>query len=135
MSQFPVGHTVRRTATVTEQMIDEFARLSGDTSRLHMDRDFAIARGFRGRVAHGTLLGALISGLIGTELPGDAGVLHELKLAFHQPCCAGDDIALQSTVIDAHDTLQVLTCEVVISLASGDTLVKGRYRSGLLASP
>jgi hypothetical protein len=132
--RFPVGLTAQHTARITGSLIDDFARLSGDHSRVHMDAEFARANGFRGRVAHGALLGALVSGVIGTELPGDAGLLHELHLTFRRPCCEGDDIEIRATVAEVHDVLQLISCDVVIALADGQVLSRGHYRSGLLGA-
>jgi 3-hydroxybutyryl-CoA dehydratase len=129
--RFPVGRSAERSLTVTEAMIDRFAALSGDTSRLHMDRDFAIARGFRGRVAHGALLAACISGLVGTELPGDAGVLQEVSLSFRSACCDGDRIVITATVKEVHVALATIFCDVVIRADDGRLIAKGTYRSGV----
>lgn len=120
-----------RSLTVTDAMIDRFAALSGDASRLHMDREFAVARGFRGRVAHGALLGAFVSGLVGTELPGDAGVLQEMSLSFRSACCDGDQIVITATVKEVHDALATIFCDVVIRADDGRLIAKGTYRSGV----
>ncbi|MBM3776036.1 MAG: acyl dehydratase, partial [Acidobacteria bacterium] len=72
-----LGRTAEREIPVTADLIDRFVLLSGDNSAIHVDDAAARARGFRGRVAHGMLLGSLVSAVIGTELPGHIGVLQE----------------------------------------------------------
>ena len=57
--------------TVTEEMIDRFADLSGDLNPLHMHAEAAQRHGFPNRVAHGVLTLSFLSRLIGMEMPGD----------------------------------------------------------------
>lgn len=60
----PVGFeftTPRR--TVTEADIVNFAGLSGDFNPLHTDDDFAATTPFGGRIAHGVLVLAMVTGL------------------------------------------------------------------------
>ena len=129
--RFPVGRLAQRSLTVTGAMIERFAEVSGDTSRLHVDRAFALSRGFRGRVAHGALLVSLVSRLIGTELPGDDGVLQEVRLSFRRACCEGDEIVITSTVAEVHDALETLRCDVVIRDTAGQLIARGSYQSGV----
>jgi len=56
--------------TVTEETINEFARISGDYNPLHMDENYASSTKFERRVCHGMLLASFFSRLIGMYLPG-----------------------------------------------------------------
>lgn len=49
--------------TITEDVIDHFADLTGDRFAIHMDNAAARALGFERRVAHGLLILSLIDGL------------------------------------------------------------------------
>jgi 3-hydroxybutyryl-CoA dehydratase len=128
-----IGRRATRKVAMTTALIDRFAAISGDSSPLHMDASFARACGFRGRVAHGELLGALISGLIGTELPGARGVLQEIRLGFHNPCYEGDEITIEIQVSDHHVSVNAVSCEVRVRNREELLLVKGVFRSGLIA--
>ena len=131
---FPVGRSVSRTVRMTAGLIDSFVLLSGDCSPLHVDDSFARARGFLGRVAHGALLGALVSGVIGTELPGEAGVLQEIHLAFHNPCYEGDELTIEVHVSEEHVSVNALSCQIRVCSSDGRLLAKGGFRSGLVVS-
>lgn len=48
--------------TVTQEMVDTFARLTGDPVRLHTDVEFARTTPFGGTIAHGRLTLSLIGG-------------------------------------------------------------------------
>jgi len=80
------------------------------------------------------LLGSLVSSVIGTQLPGKVGVLQEIALSFRNPCYIGDEIAIDVTVSEFHEPLQLLFCKVEIRNGSGQLLANGRFRSGLLGS-
>ena len=55
---------------VSEAEQSSFAVLSGDFNPLHLDSDFAQARGLAGSVVYGGLIVAKVSQVIGMRLPG-----------------------------------------------------------------
>lgn len=132
---FTIGQTATRSVQVTQDLIDRFAALSGDAAPLHVDIECARARGFTACVAHGALLSALASSIIGTELPGASGILHELGLSFHRPCIAGDTVTVAVTVTDVHDALRLVAGEIEIKNCEGQLVARGRFRSGLMDEP
>ena len=79
-------------------LLDHFAACSGDYSPIHMSREAAAARGQGGRVAHGMLLGALLSRLVGCHLPGRRAFLLSTTLKFHQPCLEGERVLVMGRV-------------------------------------
>jgi 3-hydroxybutyryl-CoA dehydratase len=85
LDDLPVGYRDAFEVDVTEADVLRFAELSGDHAPLHTDPDFARAQGLGGRVAHGLLLGALVSRLVGMQLPGRYGILQSVELAFRRP--------------------------------------------------
>lgn len=83
--------------TVTADMVDRFADLSGDRFALHMNDAAARALGFPARVAHGLLVLSLIDGLK-NQSPAQLRAVASLgwDIAFRAPVLAGD--SLQATV-------------------------------------
>jgi acyl dehydratase len=75
---FEVGRT-RETAarTITDADIAAFADVSGDHNPLHEDDAYARAAGFEGRIAHGVLGLAVVTGLL-----NQAGLTRGTLLAF-----------------------------------------------------
>jgi len=136
MTQTPIaewaGKSAQRTVVVTEELLDRFVEVSGDSSPIHVSPVAAQERGFAGRVGHGLLLGSLVSSVIGTQLPGKDGILQEVKLSFHNPCYLGDTIVIDVKVTEVHESVRALTCSVRVSNQSGLLLARGHFRSGLL---
>lgn len=126
-----IGRNAVRDVRITEDLIDQFASLSGDDSPIHVSSDAARQCGLRTRVAHGMLLAALVSGVIGTELPGQDGLLHEVHLSFRNPCYPGDLITIEVTVVEAFESVQTLILDVRVARSDGLVLATGRIQSGL----
>jgi len=64
-----VGDTVRFSKPLDEGDVEAFAEISGDTNRLHLDRDYATGTRFDERIVHGTLVAGTISAAL-ARLPG-----------------------------------------------------------------
>src|SRR5271170_5926473 len=96
IDEFLEGMTFRWTKTITADDVDRFAKISGDTSPLHLSEAFALERGFRGRVVHGALLASYISQIIGVHFPGENCLLQSLSIKFHAPCFIEDTIEIKA---------------------------------------
>jgi len=83
---------------VSRDDIDRFAALSGDRNPLHVDADFARARGFPDVVAHGYLLGSKVSALVGMLLPGRDCLILETTMAYPKPIHPGDVVRVAGEV-------------------------------------
>jgi 3-hydroxybutyryl-CoA dehydratase len=112
LDDISVGQSAAITWEVSSSDIDQFALLSGDYNPLHMNDDHAKAHGFDNRVAHGFLLGAKISGLIGMYLPGKKCLLLDQKLAFPNPIYVGDNVTITAEVISFHHELGILELKI-----------------------
>lgn len=126
-----IGMKAERTVLITPALVDGFIEISGDSSPIHVSDEAAQARGFEGRVVHGLLLGALLSGLLGTRLPGERGLLQNLEFDFRAPCSIGDEISISAWVVDFHESVNTLKIKFLISNQRGQVLAKGSVRSGL----
>lgn len=123
LSDLVVGQCSQVTWHVTETELDQFAALSGDHNPLHMDADYAGDHGFAARVAHGFLLGAKLSGLIGMTLPGRRCLLLEQSLAYPNPVYPGDTVDITATVQDIHAELSLITLKVRATVQRDDARV------------
>jgi len=125
------GRSAKKKFRVTAALVDRFAALSEDSSPLHVSDAAARSLGFQGRVVHGLLLASLVSGLVGTELPGERGVLQNVDLAFRNPCYLDDEVTAQVWVADVIESVRTLIVKVRVEREDGTLLVTGTFRSGL----
>jgi 3-hydroxybutyryl-CoA dehydratase len=100
IDDLPAGRSEASVWQVREDEIDAFAALSGDVNPLHMDAGYARLNGFEERVAHGYLLGAKVSGFIGTRLPGRRCLLLEASMDYPNPVYAGDEVTIEGEVAE-----------------------------------
>lgn len=85
--------------TITEELIDQFANLTGDRFAIHMDNTAARALGFERRVAHGLLILSLIDGLKNqTDIKMQAVASLGWEWRFSKPILARDTIKAIWTV-------------------------------------
>ena len=87
------------TMTVTAEMIDAFADMTGDRFESHMSDAAARRHGFGARVAHGLLVLSLMDGLK-SRAPAQfrARASLDWRWSFHRPVLAGDRIAVTLTI-------------------------------------
>ena len=100
-----------------------FAAVSGDHNPLHLDEDYAHKTVFRGRVAHGMLLGAHISAVLGDTLPGPGAIYLSQTLEFEHPVRIPSEVTVRVEVksIDEHRRATLSTvCSV-----DGQVVAKG----------
>ena len=98
MNEIEKGVIFMKRWTITEEMSAAFVRCSGDVNPIHADDAYARARGYRGRLMHGALLNALLSGFVGTGLPVKDTLCLMQKLNYRAPFFIGDEIELQAMV-------------------------------------
>jgi acyl dehydratase len=93
--------------TITEADVSAFAGISGDFNPLHVDQVHAEAGPFGRRIAHGTLVLAVATGLR-QQMPIFRGSLRALlefrSWKFLAPVFFGDTVAVVTTVESARET-------------------------------
>ena len=85
LSELAVGQSESFTVTVTQEMMEDFYRLTGDDSPIHRSEEYAAGRGYPGRVVYGMLGASFFSTLAGVYLPGEHCLLHGVEAKFARP--------------------------------------------------
>lgn len=97
-TELGVGDRIEFTKTITADDVRDFAAASGDTNPLHLDDEYASETRFRGRIAHGTLVGGLISAAL-ARVPGLVVYLSQ-DLEFHNPVRIGDRLTAEIEIAE-----------------------------------
>lgn len=79
------GDEASLTKIFTSQDVEDFARISLDTNKVHLDEAYASGTIFRRRIVHGKLVEGLVSAVLGTRLPGSMSVFRSTSAQFHAP--------------------------------------------------
>ena len=123
--EIEIGLTKQFQINITESMVDDFAKLTGDFSPIHMDEDYASTTTFQKRVVDGMLLASFLSKIVGMYLPGKHALYFSQSLDFRYPCFFGDIITVYSVVIDKSVSTKILKIESKITNEDGKILLSG----------
>lgn len=131
LAEMTPGLTESFTVTVTEEMMQDFERLSGDCSPIHIDEDYARRRGYPGRVVYGMLGASFFSTLAGVYLPGEHCLLHGVECKFARPVFIGDTLTVTGTVLRVSEAVAEAEIKAVITNQEGKKVTRGIIRAGL----
>jgi phosphate acetyltransferase len=120
-----IGDTAELTRTLRSEDIELFAVMSGDVNPAHVDEEYAKSDRFHEIIAHGMWGGALISAVLGTELPGPGTIYVNQSLNFRRPVGLGDTVTVRVTVKEkiADDHRVKLDCLCLNQ--DGDIVIEG----------
>jgi len=118
-----VGDRVEFEKTLTDADVRRFAVASGDTNPLHLDDEFASKTRFRGRIAHGTLVGGLISAAL-ARLPGLTIYLSQ-DLEFHNPVRVDDRLTATCEIVEDLGDDQYRLTTRVFDEDQGEVIIDG----------
>jgi 3-hydroxybutyryl-CoA dehydratase len=122
------------TYDITEEAVQQFAKLTGDLNPLHMDEAYADTTLFKGRIAHGLLCTSLFSQLVGMHLPGKYALYLSQKVTFRKPCRIGMRVVVKGTVIQKVSAAKSIILKTeIINEANGECLIDGEAQVALLA--
>lgn len=80
-----VGDTYSYQYLFTQQDVQVFAQLTGDTNPLHLDPDFAATTPFQRPIMHGMLSASVFARVFGRDFGGSGGIHLSQSLEFVRP--------------------------------------------------
>lgn len=98
VNMLSVGQMSTFSKTISDYDVYSFAGITGDFNSVHVNEVAAKQSVFKGRIAHGMLVGSYISAILGTLLPGDGTIYLEQDLKFLKPAYIGDTITAKVVV-------------------------------------
>ncbi len=120
-----IGDTFSTTRDVTDELIREFAELSGDHNPIHLDEDFARTTRFGQRIAHGMLSGAFISAVLGNEFKNRKILYLSQTMRFTAPTFIGDAITTTATVTAVREDKGIVTLSTECKKQTGEVTLTG----------
>ena len=126
--QIDIGLTKEFDVIITQSLVDDFAKISGDYSPIHMNEEFAKLTKFGKKIVHGMLLASLLSRMVGMYLPGKYALYSSQTLEFHNPCFVGDKITVSSIVNDKSESTKIIKIVSKIKNEKIDILLYGEGR-------
>jgi phosphotransacetylase/acyl dehydratase len=123
--EIKLGDTASLVRTLTYKDIEVFAIMSGDVNPAHVDQTFAQSDFFHKIVAHGMWGAALISTVLGTQLPGPGAIYVDQSLHFLRPVGLGDTITVTVTVTGKIEKTHRVIFECRVSNQHGEEVISG----------
>lgn len=123
---YRIGENVQVSKTISETDVYLFAGISGDFNPVHVNKVEAEDSIFGKQIAHGFLVGSLLSNAIGMRLPGPGTIYMEQDMKFKKPVHIGDTITAKlevSEILNEEKRILKLTTQVVNQ--HGDLVIDG----------
>lgn len=121
LEDLAVGMSRSLTKVIDQDTVRAFADVSEDRNPIHLDEAAGAASIFGERIAHGMLVGALFSALLGERLPGHGTIYLGQNLKFLAPVPVGAEVTATVTVSDIQIAKKRVTLECEARV--GDKLV------------
>ena len=128
-----VGQSTERSLGVTGDLVELFARVSGDRNLLHFDADWTARTRFRRLMAQGGITTGLLYALVAMDLPGAGTVFMEQHWNFPAPVFIGDTITARAEVLSRHADKPIARLAVAVSNQDGVAVLTGEavvYQAG-----
>lgn len=105
---FKEGDKVTVQRKITNEDVEAFARLSGDTNHIHFKNDHEKA------IVHGAFLNGIVSAVIGTKLPGSGTLVVSQNLNFPNKCYVDEEVSVTVELLENRKIIKVkFICETV----------------------
>ncbi|MEJ0043381.1 MAG: bifunctional enoyl-CoA hydratase/phosphate acetyltransferase [Rhizomicrobium sp.] len=124
-AELKIGDSASLTRQLTPDDITLFAVMSGDVNPSHVDPEFAKSDLFHEVIAHGMWGGALISAVLGTELPGPGTIYLGQTLRFLRPVALGDTVVVTVKVAKKDDAGHRVQLDCTVTNQRGEPVIAG----------
>jgi len=125
MNTITPGQKARRSMTVTEEDVRNFAELTGDYNPLHFDEEFSKKTKFKRLVVQGGLTTGLLHALVAMDMPGPGTVFLSQNWKFTAPVFIGDTITAEAEILGIHESKPVTQLGVRVTRQDGETVLEG----------
>jgi len=120
-----VGDKASVTKAFTQEEVAEFARVSGDTNPIHLDKEVAAASVFGQRVVHGMLTSSLFSALVGVEMPGKGSIYLGQSLTFKAPVFIDEEVTATVEITNIREDKPIVALRTTCVNSKGQIVVDG----------
>ena len=123
-----IGQKAKFTEVISDVMVEEFAKLSGDYNPQHMDETYAKKTRFKKRICHGMLLASLFSRLVGMYLPGKHSLYFSQSLNFLYPAFIDDKVMVEGEIVKISRSTGIITLKTRITKDNDIELITGEAK-------
>ena len=119
--------------SITDEMIKEFCKITGDINPLHNDIEYAKSKGYNEKVVYGLLTSSFLSTLAGVYLPGKYSLIHSVEILFKKPVFISDSpLTIRGTVIEINEIFKQFTIRFEIVNNKEQKVSRGTMKVGII---
>lgn len=125
IEELAVGDRAEFTKTISESDVYLYAVLTSDNNPVHVNEEYAKTTFFKTRIAHGMLVGGLISTVLGSHLPGPGTIYLRQELNFLAPVHLGETITASAEVVEIMQEKNRIRLKTVCVNQNGTVVMDG----------
>ena len=116
--------------SITQSVIDQYAKASGDFNPIHIDQQFAENSPFKSTIAHGLMIASSISHMLSEAFGISWANSGQLSLRFRSPVLEGDSISTFGQIknIVCQNELIEIDCNVGVKKDNGQDAITGQAK-------
>lgn len=126
--QISIGQIYRASFKIDSSIIERFAEFSGDQNPIHLDAQKAKTYGYPRQVAHGAILSAFLSQMIGTQIPGPGAVWMSQSVEWLKPVFVDDTITFIIKVKNVSIAASIVELDITVTNAKGEKVMQGQAK-------
>ena len=122
--EFTVGQTCIYEQVIDDKLVHQFADMSGDRNVIHLNDEIAKTSRFGQRIAHGGILFAIVSKVLGMDMPGVGTVYLSQTCNFKLPVYINDKIRLEAKITEIKPK-SIAVISTIITKQTGEVVMDG----------
>lgn len=119
-------------AGITQDMMEKFMDITGDRNPMHINREFAVAKGYNGTIAYGMLTASFMSTLAGMYIPGERSLIHQVECKFMKPVYVGDRLLIHGEIKEKNELYHLIEISVTMHNQKQEKVFKGKMKVGVI---
>jgi len=125
-TKLELGQTWTHKFSFSQQEVNEFAKVTGDSNPLHLDAAYAAQTAFKKPIIHGMLGASVFSKVFGTIMPGPKSIYLSQTLEFKKAMLVETQYLAEFKVIEALPEKKRIKIQTrVLTLESKEILIDG----------
>lgn len=125
MDRFRPGMIFSEQVTLSPALVESFAVLSGDRNPVHLVPEAAQEYGYSRPFAHGAILSAVVSKIIGMKVPGPGAVWISQNMEWLRPVFVGETVRVEAEIDQASPAAGLLTLKLRAINEAGHDVMQG----------
>lgn len=121
-----IGEKASIKRSYTEKDVELFVMVSQDHNPIHSSEEYARTTRFKRRIVPGLLTASMISGVLGTRLPGYGTIYMSQELKFERPVYFGDELECTVEVIEMIEEKRIIILDTKIRNQDNKVVVSGK---------